>query len=461
MEKRYGMAGWKQFLQNRRDILCEVDKLLEQTSSRPIKTAHGEAGEAKIREWLSEFLPKKYAVTSGYIIPSVYDDQGTQYHFDVIVYDALESPILWVEGNKDQSTQGKSKAIPAKFVKAVYEVKARITLKSTRDAIEKLRQLKAFEDHLGANFNCAAIFIDLNEQDINRQSIISTLLKGADIRGFWGGAILRCTVDDSATALIQVFNQDNNNDEFKNDKTPLMRPIDDVKVISLEDGNIQLRGGGGAVFTSNGVDTWYVTKQYTKNYFDSNLGVSLTWSRSGFADFSIRILSTLDGVDSRTINNENKLTFGRVFDSLEREEAERQSDSKSNELPYLEIELAKVKGTDNYFVIEKKGVDGVFNLSFSVKNTGNVDAEVSADRYKTSATLIPSKAGIVSEGITLQGKKTTPSELTKTITDFMSDKTPLKFTKRFVYRASTENAKFYCVTVRFEVFATRYSMEIE
>jgi hypothetical protein len=75
----FGQQGWKEFHRNRKDILAEFDKILEQTANRPVRVAHGQGVEAYIRKWLAEFLPKKYGVTSGYIIPSLYDDKGILY----------------------------------------------------------------------------------------------------------------------------------------------------------------------------------------------------------------------------------------------------------------------------------------------------------------------------------------------------------------------------------------------
>ena len=118
------MFGWKEFHRNRKDILDEFDRAKEYNSSRPVKTEHGLAGEAALRTWLSAYLPGRFGVTSGYVIPDVVVASYELYHFDVIIYDAMASPVLWIDGNRDSSDQGKKRAIPAKHVRSVFEVKA-------------------------------------------------------------------------------------------------------------------------------------------------------------------------------------------------------------------------------------------------------------------------------------------------------------------------------------------------
>ncbi len=71
--KCYGSYGWKEFNQNKENILNEFDRVKALIDRRPVKTAHGVAVEAFIRNWLAEYLPKKYSVTSGYVIPDVFD----------------------------------------------------------------------------------------------------------------------------------------------------------------------------------------------------------------------------------------------------------------------------------------------------------------------------------------------------------------------------------------------------
>jgi hypothetical protein len=461
MKDCYGMSGWRQFLQNRRNILCEVDKLLEQISYRPIKTAHGDAGEAKIREWLTEFLPKKYGVTSGYIIPNLFDDQETQYHFDIIIYDALEAPTLWVEGNNDHSNQGKSKAIPAEYVKAVYEVKARITLKSTREAIEKLKQLNAFKEKLAVNFNCALIFIDLNEKDLNRQSILKTLLGGKDIFGFWGGTILRCSIDDTATALIDFFSKSGQSEILENDKSPLMRPINEASIVRLEDGSVQLRGGGGAVFTSNGVDKWYVTKQYSKTYTDLYSGVILNWSRSGFADFSIKLLGALDGKKPNSDKGSKALSFGRVFDYLEREEALPQAGNVISGMPFFHAGLIKNKDSDNYLDITESEDGAQISFTFDIENKGEIEADMTTNSFKDFITIPKGKSGKCHQSYLAQTKDKSLDEIRK----LGEPDYPFSILQKFVYRISSNEVnnqwRFFSLKAKFDIYKDSYSVTIE
>lgn len=103
---------------------------------------HGEAGEAWVRRWLETFLPKRYGVTSGYIVSQGQTEAVKLPHFDVIIYDQLESPVLWVETSPDLTAAGASRAIPAEFVRSVLEVKATFTTASVSDAIGHLQDLE-------------------------------------------------------------------------------------------------------------------------------------------------------------------------------------------------------------------------------------------------------------------------------------------------------------------------------
>ena len=86
--------GWKQFLTSRKEMLDAHDRAREQAKAHKVETYHGNVAEAELRNWLSSFLPKRYGVTSGYIIsPGLKSTQKVP-HFDVVIYDQIESPVL-------------------------------------------------------------------------------------------------------------------------------------------------------------------------------------------------------------------------------------------------------------------------------------------------------------------------------------------------------------------------------
>lgn len=230
--KGYGSYGWKEFNQNKEDILNEFDRIKALTGRRPVKTAHGVAVEAFIRKWLSQYLPKKYAITSGYVIPDVYDDLNYQlYHYDVIIYNQIESPILWVESNLDDSDSGKSRAIPAKYVEAIYEIKSTLDKQNAIESITKLKKLNFFTAHLPRNFSSGSIFIDLKKNDVSKKDILAELFTGNEIPGYWGGVILRCEIDPSITGLFKFATGEGGDDGYYPDYYPdinLAKPIDEL-----------------------------------------------------------------------------------------------------------------------------------------------------------------------------------------------------------------------------------------
>lgn len=133
--------GWKQFLMARKEMLDAFDRAGEKARSHEVETFHGKVAEAEFRKWLSSFLPKRYGVTSGYIVSAGLKSTDKTPHFDVIIYDQLESPVLWVEDTPDVSSQGRSLAIPVEYVRGVLEVKSSFSPRTVNDAIGHLKDL--------------------------------------------------------------------------------------------------------------------------------------------------------------------------------------------------------------------------------------------------------------------------------------------------------------------------------
>jgi len=450
MENCFGQHGWKEFLRNRKNILDEFDKIFEQTSNRPIQVAHGHGVEAFLRKWLAEFLPKKYGVTSGYIIPNIYNDSGKIYHYDIIIYNQLDSPILWTEGNEDTSDQGKYRAIPAKHVIAVYEVKARLTKSNVTDAIDKLNQTKEFTDQLNPLYFCGVIFIDLKEVDNNKKSIIKELIKGKDVFGFTGGLVLRYEGDDTCTALINLFDSDAEEESSENKHyTPLAKPIDSLNIYLTEDGGLQIaEKGGGAKLVATSNINWDVSKLYSVNYKEGNKRIVLTWSRSHFSDFCINLLSSLEGI---SYNDSNRPSFGQIFDQIERKKAPLQAKTPIEGKPFIDINLYEGGEYSEKLNISFDEPDPKITFLISVKNNGTIGVVISDDSFKNKAVLQPGETAIkpVSMTAIVNGDK-------KNLRDIFRE--GLNIIYRAVYYPENSEKKFYAIERKLKI--TENAIEI-
>ena len=123
-------------------------------------------------------------------------------HFDVIIYDYLESPVLWIEDNPDSSEQGRSLAIPVEYVCAGLEVKSRFCTKAVKDAIEHLSDLRPlmkaidqpserYKLHLSPKFHCGVVFAELRRADASSDLALRMMVNGGWLRTFFGGIILK------------------------------------------------------------------------------------------------------------------------------------------------------------------------------------------------------------------------------------------------------------------------------
>jgi len=381
----YGQHGWKEFHRNRKDILAEFDKILEQTTNRPIQVAHGQGVEAYLRKWLAEFLPKKYGVTSGYIIPNLYDDSGKIYHYDIIIYDRLDAPVLWTEGNEDNSEQGKYRAIPAKYVVAVYEVKSRLTKSNISDALDKLNQTKDFSDQLNPLYSSGIIFVELKESDNNRESIIKELIKGKDVFGFSGGMVLRYEGDSTCTALINILEVESKEEDKHKHYTPIAKPIDALNIYLTEDGKLELaEQGAGATLVATSDKNWSVSKQYGVIINEGNKLIDLSWSRSNFSEFCINLLSSLEGLP---YNDKKRPSFGQIFDRIERKNTPIQSAAPKKGKPFLDLKLYEGGEFGKKLTIECDSPEPKICFLISVENQGDIAAIISDDSFKSHCKL--------------------------------------------------------------------------
>jgi hypothetical protein len=267
--------GWKQLLTGRQKILDAYDRAREQAQAHEVETYHGRVAEAEFRRWLSDFLPKRYAVTSGYIVSAGLRSKDKIPHFDVIIYDYLESPVLWIEDNPDSSEQGWSLAIPVEHVRAVLEVKSRFYTKAVKDAIEHLSDLRPlmnavdqpserYKLHLSPKFCCGVVFAELRMDDASSDLALRTMVNGVSLRSFLGGLVLR---GEGHTA-------------------PLTGRI--ALTQSEEAQDLKLHGKPGHLLK------WGMTKT-VELAEEVHIGATINWAEYHFAQFAFDLIAMIQG----------------------------------------------------------------------------------------------------------------------------------------------------------------------
>jgi hypothetical protein len=194
------VQGWAQFLTSKQEMLDAYDRTRTQAKSHEVETYHGEVAEEYFRGWLGTFLPKKYAVTAGHVVSQGNREETKLPHFDVIIYDLLESPVLWVEKSGPKG-ETKAQAIPAEYVRAVLEVKAAYTSVTAAKAVEHLQDLEPlcpldvpqerYKKYLPPSFFCGCVFFEQRKKDGQALTALNKLTEGIRLRGYMGGLILR------------------------------------------------------------------------------------------------------------------------------------------------------------------------------------------------------------------------------------------------------------------------------
>lgn len=276
---RLPSQGWEQILTSRKEILDGYDRARAQARAHEVETFHGVVGEAQCRKWLQEFLPKRYGVTSGYVISTGLSSTVKAPHFDVIIHDQLESPIFWVEDNPDSASSGRSLAIPVEHVRAVLEVKSQFSVKSVRHSIAHLRDLQPlmgavdppferYKLHLPGNFICGLLFIELRVQQERQLEALTSLIDGIDLRGFIGGLVLRGEGHTSPhSGRLSLTKSASASPGLPSDQTSLLE-IGIAPTSQLSDG--------------------------------VHIGAMLSWGEMEFARFSFDLIALLQGTSGTT-----------------------------------------------------------------------------------------------------------------------------------------------------------------
>ena len=276
--------GWRQLLTGRKAILDAYDRAREQARAHEVETFHGRVVEAALREWLTGFLPKRYGVTSGYIVSPGLSANDKLPHFDVIIYDHLESPVLWIEDTPDASVQGRSLAIPVEYVQAVLEVKSHFSATTIREALGHLADLapllsavdapsERYKLHLPSTFCSAVVCAELRLADARSNRALDAIVtEGFPLRGFFGGAILRGEGHtQTSTGVI----------EFTQSSTPIDAPLDPKTTPLLEFGMSEM-------------------VQFADQL---HIGTLLNWGEPNFAKFAFDLIAMMRGTRDQRLSS--------------------------------------------------------------------------------------------------------------------------------------------------------------
>ncbi len=226
--------GWRQILTARREILDAYDRARAQARQHEVETFHGRVAEAAFRKWLQGFLPKRYGVAAGYVVSAGLKSTVKAPHFDVIIYDQVESPVLWVEDNPDASAQGKSLAIPVEHARAVLEVKSSFSAASVKEAVEHLRDLspvmqgvddpqERYKLHLPRTFFCGFVCVELRQDMMYSEAALRSVIDGLGLRWFFGGLVLRAesNASEHTGRIVLTKSETPTESTVKGRKTPL------------------------------------------------------------------------------------------------------------------------------------------------------------------------------------------------------------------------------------------------
>ena len=313
MGKRYGAIGWKEFLTARAELLNAMDISKMRNASRPVQVEHGRAAEAAVREWLGGYLPKRYAVTSGFVVPDVIASNYKLYEFDVIIYDQIEAPILWIDRDPDHSKEGAKLAIPAQHAKGVIEVKSSFNHKQVMSAIQKIAQLSELQSFLPPKFFSGIIFFDLDPSLVSKKQILLDLIPDRLIPGYIGGMVLRCRLNPEMTGEIVLMPAPEKLEDRKDIDIALAKDLDTIGVQKNDKGQVTISEQGAGVEAYSDGKEWHYTMLYGPTFHRRNTTIQLQWSFNGFASFAIGLLLRISGryeVGRRQVN------FGQAFDEI-------------------------------------------------------------------------------------------------------------------------------------------------
>lgn len=303
-------------------MLASYDLAKFEDSKSPLITKHGNVAESALRNCLSDFLPDRYGVTSGYILPPVLDEEHpVEYHYDLIIYDKLNAPVLVSDLDTDRSKTGTPKMIPAQCIKAVFEVKARATPGSAKSAAKKLQELSSVSRFFPRGVFCGVVFFELETLPKRSLSILAGLIPdNAPVRKLDTGCILRCTRHEEASGWLE---SGGGNIHGAPETPPLFQNFLEERIM-LVDGQprspTDTSLGILNVRTSENANRQHFYLRHIARAAKGELGayrwVDVEWSRNGFALFTLDILSRLATGRRFTKDVVGGYPFGLEFDRV-------------------------------------------------------------------------------------------------------------------------------------------------
>lgn len=305
-QEKYGKIGWREFFENRKKILDKFDQAKNLNINRPTRTSHGVVVEQAVRDWLEEFLPGKYGITSGYVIPDIVSMEYKLYHYDIIIYNRLDSPVLWTESD----SSGKAQAIPAKFIYHIIEVKSTFDGKNIRDGLKKIKSLDEFKEFLPDHFKSSLLFVEMKNGVINKQNILRKFY-GSLPFSFNEALILRSELNEDMSATLHLQKLKDEEEKI----TPLAKDIDEIKMTKTDFG-FNLETGGTSLELSKDKkkpEKIHVIKGYSSTVHEKELMISLRWSFNEFSAFSFRLLNALHPYNPI---NYGASEFGKIYNVI-------------------------------------------------------------------------------------------------------------------------------------------------
>lgn len=216
--KKLKHLGVDSFFAERKQMLDDYDNAKKKSSEHHVQVNHGFIAEKLIRSWLISFLPKKFGVCKGYIITYNPEYEGKLEEWDIIIYDALEAPILFTNQKDNNYNSLPIRAIPVEYVRGIIEVKATLTATSVELAVKKLLKLKQFigineypkyPKYLCNPFISSVIFFETKVNNLNeyRKTLdnFTPIYTDTPLVPFMGGLVLRSQKQNNHSGYLELY----------------------------------------------------------------------------------------------------------------------------------------------------------------------------------------------------------------------------------------------------------------